>query len=263
MTLSEIAKVKFGYHATPSPDGSINYIQAKHFDDNALMIQPISTFIESTSRLKNHLLEPGDVLLAGKGFRKFAWTYQENVCPSIASSMFFVIKPDKKRVLSSYLTIFLNTNQIQKHFQTLGAGSSIPSIRKSELEALPVTLPSLDMQEKIDEISRMPVKVMNRATNQNRLRDKDIDKIVKTYRVFQEATPLTTEEGQVIEEKYAYCATIQEVKENEYNLNIPRYVDTFEEEVDIAATQTNIIDLKKELAVVEEKMENYLKELGF
>lgn len=103
------------------------------------------------------------------------------------------------------------------------------------------------------------------GTNQNRLREADIDKIVNTYRAFQKATPLTSEEGEVLAEKYAYRAAIQEVEENEYNLNIPRYVDTFEEEeeVDIPATQRNIAALKKELSVVEGQMDDYLKELGF
>ena len=85
------------------------------------------------------------------------------------------------------------------------------------------------------------------------------------YRAFQTETPRTTDEGEVLEDKFAYRATIQEVEENEYNLNIPRYVDTFEEDevVDIPATQQNITELKKELVSVEEQMDVYLKELGF
>lgn len=102
--------------------------------------------------------------------------------------------------------------------------------------------------------------------NQNRLReDKDIKHIVDTYKAFKDAAPLTTEEGAVIEEKYAYRATLKEIEENDYNLNIPRYVDTFEEEapIDIATTQAEITRLKGELVTVENKMEEYLKELGF
>jgi type I restriction enzyme M protein len=101
--------------------------------------------------------------------------------------------------------------------------------------------------------------------NQNRLReDKDIKHIVDTYQAFKAAAPLTTDEGAVIEEKYAYRATLKEIEENDYNLNIPRYVDTFEEEapVDIAATQAEIKKLKSELADVETQMESYLKELN-
>lgn len=101
--------------------------------------------------------------------------------------------------------------------------------------------------------------------NQNRLRPSDIDKIVNTYKAFREEAPLTTPEGKILEDKYAYRATPKEIRDNDYNLNIPRYVDTFEEEepVDIAATQQEIERLKKELAVVEQKMEEYLTELGF
>jgi type I restriction enzyme M protein len=102
--------------------------------------------------------------------------------------------------------------------------------------------------------------------NQNRLReDKDIKHIVDTYKTFKSAAPLTTDEGAVIEDKYAYRATLKEIEENDYNLNIPRYVDTFEEEapIDIAVTQVEISRLKGELAEVENKMGEYLKELGF
>ncbi|WKN29757.1 type I restriction-modification system subunit M [Porifericola rhodea] len=101
--------------------------------------------------------------------------------------------------------------------------------------------------------------------NQNRLRDSDIDKIISAYQNFQQAAPLSTEAGEVLEEKYSYRATLKEVIENEYNLNIPRYVDTFveEEPVDIAATQQDIRELKNQLASVEQKIEDYLKELGF
>ena len=61
-----------------------------------------------------------------------------------------------------------------------------------------------------------------------------------------------------------HVATREEIQENEYNLNIPRYVDTFEEEevVDIAAVQANITRLKQEIAEAEAKMDAYLKELG-
>lgn len=99
--------------------------------------------------------------------------------------------------------------------------------------------------------------------NQNRLRDVDMEHVVSVYKNFKAAQPLNTEKGMVIEDKYAYRATISDIQENDYNLNIPRYVDTFEEEapVDIKATQENIVALKQELAQVESQMENYLKEL--
>ncbi|SHM22346.1 type I restriction-modification system subunit M [Flavobacterium xinjiangense] len=100
--------------------------------------------------------------------------------------------------------------------------------------------------------------------NQNKLREIDIEHIVTAFKAFKSATPLTTEKGAIVEDKYSYRATMADIIENDYNLNIPRYVDTFEEEeeVDIKATHTNITELKKQLTEVENQMENYLKELN-
>ncbi|MBZ4187685.1 N-6 DNA methylase [Niabella beijingensis] len=100
--------------------------------------------------------------------------------------------------------------------------------------------------------------------NQNRLREEDIAHIVTTYKAFKAEAPLK-DEGVVIEDKYAYRATFNEIKENDFNLNIPRYVDTFEEEeeVDIKAVQDEINLLKNQIADVESDMEKYLKELGY
>ena len=87
--------------------------------------------------------------------------------------------------------------------------------------------------------------------NQNRLRDQDIEKIVETYENYE------------TKDKYSYVASIDEIKENDYNLNIPRYVDTFEEEdpVDMEEVASNISSIKEEIREVEEQMAKYLKEL--
>jgi len=67
------------------------------------------------------------------------------------------------------------------------------------------------------------------------------------------------------EEKYSYVATFDEIKENEFNLNIPRYVDTFEEEevVDIVAVQKDINELNNSLVKSEEKMKKHIRDLWF
>ena len=62
-----------------------------------------------------------------------------------------------------------------------------------------------------------------------------------------------------------YIAAFEEIKDNEFNLNIPRYVDTFEPEpeIEIDAVQREIEDLEAKLKGTREKMNSYLKELGF
>lgn len=91
-----------------------------------------------------------------------------------------------------------------------------------------------------------------KGKNQNLLRDCDIAKIAETYHT------------RAAIDKYSYLAPKSEIIENDYNLNIPRYVDTFEEEepVDIEAVQAEIAKTEAELAAVQAKMAEYLKELG-
>ena len=89
--------------------------------------------------------------------------------------------------------------------------------------------------------------------NQNNLTEDNIAKIVETYRARESV------------DKYAYLATLQEVKGNDYNLNIPRYVDTFEEEeeIDLVAVRAEREQLKTQLAELEVQMAKYLEELGY
>ncbi|HZL09828.1 MAG TPA: type I restriction-modification system subunit M [Prolixibacteraceae bacterium] len=98
------------------------------------------------------------------------------------------------------------------------------------------------------------------AKNQNRLRPNDIDHIVDTYRQFNEGKL----PAGIVEDKFSFVATFEEIQENDFNLNIPRYVDTFEEEaeVDIAEVQKEIDKLEVELKSVQVEMDKYLKELG-
>jgi type I restriction enzyme M protein len=89
--------------------------------------------------------------------------------------------------------------------------------------------------------------------NQNLLTAENIQKIVETYQARESV------------DKYAYLATHEEIKENDYNLNIPRYVDTFEEEeeIDLMAVRNERLQLKTQRAELEAEMEGYLKELGY
>lgn len=95
-------------------------------------------------------------------------------------------------------------------------------------------------------------KEFEKQKNQNVLLPKHIDKIVKTY------------QERIQEEKFSHLATLQEIADNDYNLNIPRYVDTFEEEeeIDIQAVMKEIKDLEAKRAELDLEINVYLKELG-
>ena len=91
-----------------------------------------------------------------------------------------------------------------------------------------------------------------KGKNQNNLTDAHVEKIVNTF-VKREAI-----------DKYSYVASMDEICENDYNLNIPRYVDTFEEEepIDLDAVSERIKDIDKEIANIDEQLAVYLRELG-
>ena len=95
-------------------------------------------------------------------------------------------------------------------------------------------------------------KEFEKVKTQNKLREEHIRKIVETYRDRKEI------------EKYSHCASLKEIAENDYNLNIPRYVDTFEEEepIDIKAVMAEIKELEAKRADLDKEIEGYLKELG-
>ena len=89
--------------------------------------------------------------------------------------------------------------------------------------------------------------------NQNKLSAENTQKIIDTFNKRESV------------DKYAYLATFDEIKENDFNLNIPRYVDTFEEEeeIDLEVVLKERQQLKSELAEIEVQMQGFLKELGY
>lgn len=87
--------------------------------------------------------------------------------------------------------------------------------------------------------------------NQNKLTDENIEKIVETYRKREDV------------DKYAHVASIEEIEENDFNLNIPRYVDTFEEEevVPLSEIVTNINETRSEIEKTTNELYSLLDEL--
>ena len=90
------------------------------------------------------------------------------------------------------------------------------------------------------------------SKNQNILEQEHIDKIIEAYKNRQDI------------EKFAHVANMDEIKENGYNLNIPRYIDTFEKEepVNLDAVKVQIKALDSETKTAIDKVEDFMKQLG-
>jgi type I restriction enzyme M protein len=88
--------------------------------------------------------------------------------------------------------------------------------------------------------------------NQNYLTDENVEKIIDTFKSRETI------------EKYSYLATLQEIADNDYNLNIPRYVDTFEEEdvIDLDSVSSQLVAIEKEMKTTDEEIAKFCKELN-
>ncbi len=95
-------------------------------------------------------------------------------------------------------------------------------------------------------------KYFEKVRNQNILRDEDVDRIISAYAKREDI------------DKFAHAATLNEIEENDYNLNIPRYVDTFEEEepIDLDEVVKELEKVEKEIKEVDQEIKKYCDELG-
>ncbi|HPH37331.1 MAG TPA: hypothetical protein PL108_06700 [Sediminibacterium sp.] len=148
-SLQDISDIKIGFPGQPEEEGNLLFLQVRQFNDDGNIIPNSADYTKLDEKSGSHLLKEGDVLFVGKGNRLFAWCYKETTTPTVASSSFFVLRPDTNRVHPEYLAAYLNAPQTKAAFQQLGAGTNIFSIRKSELGAFQIPLLSMEMQQKV------------------------------------------------------------------------------------------------------------------
>ena len=132
------------------------------------------------------------------------------------------------------------------NFKNVGVEEKINIYEGDAVEILPT------MNDKYDVVFIDASKYCENGKNQNFLREDDINKILNAYKNRKDI------------DKYCHIAKLKEIEDNEYNLNIPRYVDTFEEEepIDIHQVMAEIKQLEQERAELDKEIEKYLKELG-
>ena len=141
--------------------------------------------------------------------------------------LIFISQYNENIKLSANSSIFINI--IAKNTPNMKIG--LPEIINNQIEYFKkereidkITENALkDMEKKVEKVLFIDVSnEFEKAKNQNNLTDGNVEKIVATYK------------NRETIDKYSYVATLDEIKENDYNLNIPRYVDTFEEEEQIS-----------------------------
>jgi restriction endonuclease S subunit len=152
--LSNISDIRFGYYAQPA-DAGVPYLQVRQFDEQGILRETATEFVQLDNKAKHHQLLDGDVLFVGKGSRLFAWCYRQSAGPYIASSIFFVLRPSTKIIHPEYLSAILNAPQSKAFFLQMGGGTNIFSIRKSELGAFEIRVPAMPEQIKIASLAAL------------------------------------------------------------------------------------------------------------
>lgn len=183
VNVASVSDIRFGLYVKPKPSGSTAYLQVNQFSDDGRITVEAGEFINLDKKAEPHLLNEGDVLFVGKGNRLFSWCYHETGQPAVASSIFFVLRPDLNVVHPDYLATILNAPSSKKAFLQMGSGTSIFSIRKSELGAFQIPLPSLRQQKRVAALAELHQKEIALAqqliTQKQNLYTAIISKLIK------------------------------------------------------------------------------------
>ncbi len=153
--VKHIAFIQTGLFAKPISEGDIVYLQAKHFDENGRLRTSLHPDLKADNITDKHLLRTGDVLFAAKGSKNFAAVFENHNEPSVASTSFFVFRITDRNILPEFLVWYLNHPSTQKLLKGQAIGTSIASISKSVLEDLEISIPSIETQKAVLQITQL------------------------------------------------------------------------------------------------------------
>ncbi len=153
--IKDISTIQTGLFAKPTGIGEVVYLQSRHYDESGQLLNTLHPDLGADGISEKHLLRDGDVLFAAKGNKNFATVYEFHNLPAVASTSFFVVRITNKKVLPEYLAWFLNSHATQTIVKGQAIGTSIPSISKQVLDDLEITIPNIERQKAIIQITKL------------------------------------------------------------------------------------------------------------
>jgi restriction endonuclease S subunit len=136
-------------------NGDLLVIQMKDLVDGYTAIGSNLTKVSSELVGRNYNLEKGDVLFIAKGSNNYSLEFNLNLHNVIASSAFFVLRPDTAAILPGYLAWYLNQTDAQRYMKQNTAGTYIPNINIGTVENMSIEIPSMEIQRKIVAIDQL------------------------------------------------------------------------------------------------------------
>jgi hypothetical protein len=160
-TIGSLAEVRAGYQhrlaEELSESGAFLLIQQKDILSNRSGVDYDQAARISPQRSHaKQVLREGDVVFMNKGHAPFACAVRELPEPAIASSVFFILRPDTVRILPEYLAWVLNRRQTRHEMlRAAGSGSAMPVIHRKALEGQGIPLPPMETQCAIAALVRL------------------------------------------------------------------------------------------------------------
>ncbi len=181
-TLQNITTVQSGIYVTPEFSGEVVYLQASNFNEHGLLSKALIPNLFLTNQTQRHLLQPGDILFAAKGTKNFAAVYEKHNGLCVASSTFLVIRITEdafKTILPEFLAWYINNPTAQKWLKGKAIGSALPSISKSALLELEVSIPTIEKQQAILKINSLRNEERTIQNNLITLREQYIQQLLQ------------------------------------------------------------------------------------
>jgi restriction endonuclease S subunit len=176
-------RIKSGVFAKGAANPDLFYIQSTDFDKQLLWNKKLNPILTNLPKFNSHLLEVGDVLFVSKGRSFFAVAYDGKYSPAVASTTFLVLRVRSKVILPSYLVWFLNHPKTQTLLWSFAKGSSIPSISKTILQQIEISIPTISKQNTILELHKLQLQEKRIHKQIGKLRQEYINEL--TYKSIQ------------------------------------------------------------------------------
>lgn len=154
--LADIATVQPGYFSRSSvraaADGTHLLLQAKDVSEDTGVLPDHATRFDPERRPELYEVHRGDILLVARGQDHRAHHVEREMTNALAAATFYIVRPNLRRVRGGYLAWWLNLPRVQAELDTSSRGTGISYIGRNQIEALQVPVPSLAVQEQIEQV---------------------------------------------------------------------------------------------------------------
>ena len=155
------AGYSFRVKIQPTTLGGIQVVQMKDLDHSYQTITANLTQINGAGIKEKYRLKTGDVLFLSKGPHNYAAVFIDTKMPTVATSAFFVLRPDQNKIMPEYLAWYINQEPVQHYLAEHRSGTYTLNVNRAVVENIPMQIPHLSRQNAIVKIARLQKKEAN------------------------------------------------------------------------------------------------------